>query len=328
MRVRGMTMAAVLTDNPECPNLVAFSVYDMKPVHFLSMACTGLKWIEKWQKVFDKSVEQNVSMSFLRTEVTDTYNNGMNDVDVADQLWNTYRIDWWMCKRKWWWAIWMWGVQVLLVNAFILYKTSHLFIWKREKKQVLSQYEFHCQVVLEWLCSSEEKEDSSAGDESNHKQKCNEASTSSSCPSLNQSSASKKKKKGKWCNSWPYQWWPLHLSWQWFPLPNCTRHEEQALLQSLSMGTVRWKQQEWMGKGRLCYFLWQVQCFFVCFLLQAFSYAAWCEKVEVSNCQEQNRKQHWVRWGGAKNGSRIARGVSQGVEIWINTQGWVLWIKQ
>ena len=85
-----------------------------------------------------------------------------------------------MCKRKWWWAIWMWGVQVLLVNAFILYKTLHLFIWKREKKQVLSQYEFHCQVVLEWLCSSEEKEDSSTGDESNHKWKCNEASTSSS----------------------------------------------------------------------------------------------------------------------------------------------------
>ena len=37
-------------------------------------------------KSFDKSVEQNLSMSFLRTEVTDTYNNGMNDVDVADQL--------------------------------------------------------------------------------------------------------------------------------------------------------------------------------------------------------------------------------------------------
>ena len=38
MRVRGMTMAAVLTDDPECPNLVAFFVYDMKPVYFLSMA--------------------------------------------------------------------------------------------------------------------------------------------------------------------------------------------------------------------------------------------------------------------------------------------------
>ena len=93
----------------------------------------------------------------------------MNDVDVADQLQNTYHIDQWMCKRKWRWATWMWGVQVLLVNAFILYKTLHLFIWKREKKQVLSQYEFRCQVVLEWLCSSEEKKDSSAEDESNRK---------------------------------------------------------------------------------------------------------------------------------------------------------------
>jgi len=47
MRVRGTTMAAVLEGNSECPNLVALSVYDMKPVHFLCMACTGLKWIEK-----------------------------------------------------------------------------------------------------------------------------------------------------------------------------------------------------------------------------------------------------------------------------------------
>jgi hypothetical protein len=42
-KVRGTTKAAVLTGDPENPDLVAFSVYDTKPVHFLSMACTGLK---------------------------------------------------------------------------------------------------------------------------------------------------------------------------------------------------------------------------------------------------------------------------------------------
>jgi hypothetical protein len=45
--MRGTTKAAVVTDDPEVPELFAFSVYDAKPVHFLSMACTGLKWIEK-----------------------------------------------------------------------------------------------------------------------------------------------------------------------------------------------------------------------------------------------------------------------------------------
>lgn len=150
-KIRGTTKAAVLTDDPECPQMVAFSVYDTKPVHFLSMACTGLKWIEKKKKVFDKSVNKNVAMSFLRTEVTDTYNNGMNNVDIADQIRNTYRIDRWMRKRKWWWSIWMWGVQILLVNAYILYKSAHLQIWKTEKKKLLSQYDFRREIVLAWF---------------------------------------------------------------------------------------------------------------------------------------------------------------------------------
>jgi hypothetical protein len=34
--VRGTTKAAVLEGDPECPNIVAFSVYDQKPVNFLS----------------------------------------------------------------------------------------------------------------------------------------------------------------------------------------------------------------------------------------------------------------------------------------------------
>jgi len=46
-KMRGTTKAAVLTDDPEVLELVAFSVYDTKPMHFLSMACTALKWIEK-----------------------------------------------------------------------------------------------------------------------------------------------------------------------------------------------------------------------------------------------------------------------------------------
>jgi hypothetical protein len=69
--MRGTTKAAVLTGDPEVPDLVAFSVYDTKPVHFLSMACTGLKWIEKRKKVFNSKGSKNVSMAFLRPEVTD-----------------------------------------------------------------------------------------------------------------------------------------------------------------------------------------------------------------------------------------------------------------
>lgn len=154
-KVRGLTKAAVLQGDAACPNLVAFSVYDTKPVHFLSMSCTELKWVEKEKVVFDKKEEKRVKMRFLRCSINDDYNNGMNGVDIADQLRGSYRIDRWMRKRKWWWSIWMWGVQVLLVNAYVLYKTAHLYMWKKNKKSIMSQYEFRRQIALAWLSGDE-----------------------------------------------------------------------------------------------------------------------------------------------------------------------------
>jgi len=150
-QVRGTTKAAVLEGDPECPNLVAFSVYDTKPVHFLTTACTSMKWIEKTKKVWDKDAGINTVLKFLRPTINDEYNNGMNNVDQADQLRGSYRFDRWMRKRKWWWSMWMWGVQVLLVNSYILYKTAHLLIWKTPKKNVLSQYDFRHAIVLRWF---------------------------------------------------------------------------------------------------------------------------------------------------------------------------------
>ena len=39
LQVRGTVKAAVLQGDPDCPNLIASSVYDTKPVHYLSMVC-------------------------------------------------------------------------------------------------------------------------------------------------------------------------------------------------------------------------------------------------------------------------------------------------
>ena len=67
----------------------------------------------------------------------------MNGADIADQLRNHYRIDRWMRKRKWWW-----GIQVLLDNAYVLYKTAHIHVWKLGKKSVMTQYEFWYRIVV------------------------------------------------------------------------------------------------------------------------------------------------------------------------------------
>ena len=47
LKVRGTVKAAVLDGDEGCPNLIASSVHDTKPVHYLSMISEEVKWIEK-----------------------------------------------------------------------------------------------------------------------------------------------------------------------------------------------------------------------------------------------------------------------------------------
>jgi hypothetical protein len=51
-QVRGTVKAAVLKGDPDCPNLVAVSVYNTKPVHFLSMNCQSIQWIVKEHSIW------------------------------------------------------------------------------------------------------------------------------------------------------------------------------------------------------------------------------------------------------------------------------------
>ena len=46
VKVHSTVKAALFEGDAACPNLVAFSIYDTKPVHYLSMVCDTLKWVE------------------------------------------------------------------------------------------------------------------------------------------------------------------------------------------------------------------------------------------------------------------------------------------
>ena len=50
---------------------------------------------------------------------------------------------------KWWWSLFFWSLGNLLVNAFILCRTTHKYVWLSNKK-VLSHYEFrkHLSMAL------------------------------------------------------------------------------------------------------------------------------------------------------------------------------------
>ena len=44
IRVRSTVKASLLKGDTACPNLVACSIYDTNPFHYLSMVCDTLKW--------------------------------------------------------------------------------------------------------------------------------------------------------------------------------------------------------------------------------------------------------------------------------------------
>ena len=49
------------------------------------------------------------------------YNNGMGEVDIADQLRLQYRLDKWIRNCKWWMSIFMWRLASVTTNAYVMY---------------------------------------------------------------------------------------------------------------------------------------------------------------------------------------------------------------
>jgi len=146
-QVRGTVKVAVLKGDPGCPDLIAASVYDTKPVHFMSMAAELIQWVRKQRLVFNPDTGSMETMRFLRLNINNDYNFGMGGVDIADQLRNYYRMDHWLRMTKWWWSIFLWGMGVQMVNAYILY-VEHCTIYGLDKKEILSQFEFRKKIAL------------------------------------------------------------------------------------------------------------------------------------------------------------------------------------
>eukprot|EP00536_Pseudo-nitzschia_multiseries_P006155 jgi/Psemu1/14601/gm1.14601_g len=135
---QGTVKAAILEGNPECAFLIASSVYNTKPVRYLSMMISVIEWVEKEEVAYNVDTYQKEKMKFLRLDQLDTCNRSMEGVDIADQLRGLQllllffafglnqlnsqfqkEINMWNCK--WWWSILFWAIEVLLTNAYTLY---------------------------------------------------------------------------------------------------------------------------------------------------------------------------------------------------------------
>ena len=130
----------MLEGDVECPDLVAFSLYDTNPFYFLYIAADKLVCNINEKEIYDKTTKKKARLQFYHNELKTFYNNYMNSVDVSDQLRNSYNFQHWMRNRNWGWALFMWGFGVMLVNAYIFYKSAHLIIWSKKKDEVVSQY--------------------------------------------------------------------------------------------------------------------------------------------------------------------------------------------
>ena len=71
-----------------------------KPVNVITHAVEAIEWVGKERSVYSYTQQKMVTIKYLRPNFIDEYNNGMNNVDQADQLRLVYRYDRWMRKRK------------------------------------------------------------------------------------------------------------------------------------------------------------------------------------------------------------------------------------
>jgi hypothetical protein len=120
-KLRGTTKAAQFKHNPQCPDVLAVSTYDTKPVHLLSTVAELVEWMVKQKLVWSATEKKKSQFKFLRLNVIEEYNMNMNSTDIADQLRGVYRPDHWMRHRKWWWLYFIWALGVAGVNAYRMY---------------------------------------------------------------------------------------------------------------------------------------------------------------------------------------------------------------
>ena len=133
IKVHGTVKAALLEGDTSCPNLVACSIYETKPVHYLSMVCDTLKWAVMEKPCFNVENSMVETLRFLRMNKIHEYNNKMGGVDLSDQLRGTYRIYKGVRNRKWWWSILFWSIGVMITNTYVIYLHVNIENGRKEK---------------------------------------------------------------------------------------------------------------------------------------------------------------------------------------------------
>jgi hypothetical protein len=72
------------------------------------------------------------------------------DVDISDHLRTIYEFDHWLRNKKWWWAIFLYAMGVLLTNAYLVY-CSVLDEAGVERRLRKTHYQFLLDIATSWI---------------------------------------------------------------------------------------------------------------------------------------------------------------------------------
>ena len=104
--------------------LVAVSLYDSKPVYFLSTVDAAITYVHMRRGTWDNESKSLMIEEFKRLKIVWAYNAYMGYVDVADQLRLGYEFAKHLRQKKWWWPIWRMQMGMAMTNMWCLYRSK------------------------------------------------------------------------------------------------------------------------------------------------------------------------------------------------------------
>ncbi len=114
---RSTMKAVVLKGDGQLSDLVIALCYDQKPFYRISSRYESVTWTLITKKLWSTSLQRKVDFTFLSWSMSNNNNN-----DIADQLRLVYWIMHFQRNNKWWWALFLWGYEVLLVSSYVSLK--------------------------------------------------------------------------------------------------------------------------------------------------------------------------------------------------------------
>lgn len=120
LKIRGRTLVAVHLEK----KLVACSVYDSKPVNFLSSdRSLPLGRTTRTKKVFNYEAERRIPIPIDCITYQSFYNSNMNGVDRHDHARTNYRVDGkWNREERWWKVHLNFIIDAAATNSYFIHK--------------------------------------------------------------------------------------------------------------------------------------------------------------------------------------------------------------